>query len=171
MSTDLRARYTNQRVMTATPGQRIVMLYDRLALDLRRASGENGVGSGSGQAPAITSTGPTESGVVPRQKTGSAAEAAARSTPEAIADNIDHAMQILAELAGSLRPQPGATDSPVENLSQLYGYLLSELSAARSGETARLPGALGIVETLRAAWTEAVASTTSATTDSGSRVG
>jgi flagellar protein FliS len=34
---DLRARYLRDRVLTASPVQRVVMLYDRLALDLRLA--------------------------------------------------------------------------------------------------------------------------------------
>jgi flagellar protein FliS len=34
---DLRARFLRDRVMTATPAQRVVMLYERLTLDLARA--------------------------------------------------------------------------------------------------------------------------------------
>ena len=34
---DVRNRYLRERVLTATPAQRVVMLYDRLALDLTRA--------------------------------------------------------------------------------------------------------------------------------------
>lgn len=34
---DLRARFLRDRVMTATPAQRIVMLYDRLVVDVRQA--------------------------------------------------------------------------------------------------------------------------------------
>jgi flagellar secretion chaperone FliS len=34
---DARARFLRDRVLTATPGQRVVMLYDRLVLDLTRA--------------------------------------------------------------------------------------------------------------------------------------
>jgi flagellar secretion chaperone FliS len=34
---DARIRFLNDRVMTATPAQRVVMLFDRLALDLQRA--------------------------------------------------------------------------------------------------------------------------------------
>jgi flagellar protein FliS len=37
MTDDLRARFLRDRVMTATPAQRVVMLYDRLALDIARA--------------------------------------------------------------------------------------------------------------------------------------
>src|SRR5437867_3332498 len=40
---DARARFLRDRVLTATPAQRVVMLYDRLALDLARA--DNGVQS------------------------------------------------------------------------------------------------------------------------------
>jgi len=34
---DARIRFLNDRVLTATPAQRVVMLFDRLALDLQRA--------------------------------------------------------------------------------------------------------------------------------------
>jgi flagellar protein FliS len=121
MSADLRARYLNQRVMTATPGQRVVMLYDRLALDLVRAA-----------------------------DCYSANDALTAGT------HIDHAMQIVAELAGSLDTTAGG---PAENLASLYGYLLRELSTVLSGETARLAGAQGIIGTLRDAWSKAVTST------------
>lgn len=35
---EARARYLRDRVMTATPAQRIVMMYDRLSLDLTQAA-------------------------------------------------------------------------------------------------------------------------------------
>lgn len=123
MSTDMRAKYLNQRVMTATPGQRVVMLYDRLVLDLTRACD-------------IYATDPTD--------TYSANQA------------VSHAMQIVAELAGSLRQVP---DSPSDNLASIYGYLLQELTASMGGEARRLAGARTIVVTLRDAWAEAVSST------------
>ena len=41
---DIRARFLNDRVMTATPAQRIVMLYDRMLLDLRRAAAATDAG-------------------------------------------------------------------------------------------------------------------------------
>lgn len=128
MSTDMRARYLNQRVLTATPGQRVVMLYDRLSLDLTRAAD-------------IYATDPTD--------TYSAGQA------------VDHAMAIIAELAGSLRPTP---NSPSDNLASIYTYLLRELTAVRGGQATRLAGAQKIVGTLRAAWTEAVASTAATAT-------
>lgn len=37
---DVRARFLTDRVMTASPAQRVVMLYDRLGLDLARAENE-----------------------------------------------------------------------------------------------------------------------------------
>ncbi len=40
---EVRARYLRDRVMTATPAQRVVMLYDRLGLDLTRADDEQDV--------------------------------------------------------------------------------------------------------------------------------
>lgn len=116
MSTDLRARYLSQRVMTATPGQRVVMLYDRLHLDLQRAG---------------TVADPAESG-----------------------EHVSHAMEIVAELAGSLDQAAGG---PAENLASIYGYLLTELSTIRSGQTEKLAGCQRIVASLREAWTQAVA--------------
>lgn len=135
MNGDMRARYLNQRVMTATPAQRVVMLYDRLALDLTRAFD-------------IYATDPTD--------TFSAGQA------------IDHAMAIVAELAGSLRQTP---DSPADNLASIYNYLLRELASVRGGQTGRLDGVRKIVDTLRKAWTEAVASTAAPTASAGSWVG
>jgi flagellar protein FliS len=35
---ELRTRYLRERVLTASPAQRVVMLYDRLTLDLTRAA-------------------------------------------------------------------------------------------------------------------------------------
>ncbi len=119
MSTDLRGRYLNERVMTATPGQRVVMLYDRLHLDLARA-----------------------------------AAAAQQDDAAASGTHLDHATQIVAELAGSLDVTAGGA---AENLASLYGFLLAELVAVRSGATGRLAGAQQIVASLREAWTEAVA--------------
>lgn len=135
MSADMRARYLNQRVLTATPGQRVVMLYDRLALDLTRAAD-------------IYATDPTD--------TFSAGQA------------IDHAMAIVAELAGSLRP---TKDSPAENLASIYTYLLRELTAVRGGQIARLAGTAKIVGTLREAWTAAVAQTATPSAAAGAWVG
>jgi len=116
MTSDLRARYLSDRVLTATPAQRVVMLYDRLQLDLARADG------------AID---PADRG-----------------------DHLDHALLVVAELAGSLDVHAGG---PAENLSALYGYLIGELVAARGGRTDRLPGARSIVESLREAWAVAAA--------------
>ncbi len=123
MSADPRARYLHQRVMTATPGQRVVMLYDRLALDLTRAD-----------------------------------DALGQTVPDVYSarQHVDHAMQIVAELAGSLRHENGG---PADNLASIYNYLLGELTAVRGGATARLAGARDIVGTLRDAWATAVTST------------
>lgn len=135
MSADMRARYLNQRVLTATPGQRVVMLYDRLSLDLTRAAD-------------IYATDPTD--------TYSAGQ------------SIDHAMAIIAELAGSLRATP---NSPADNLASIYTYLLRELTAVRGGAIARLAGAAKIVGSLRDAWATAVASTAAGPTAPGAWVG
>ncbi|MEO7125502.1 MAG: flagellar export chaperone FliS [Nakamurella sp.] len=135
MSIGMRARYLNERVLTATPGQRVVMLYDRLALDLVRAGD-------------IYATDPTD--------TFSAGQA------------IDHAMAIVAELAGSLRATP---NSPADNLASIYSYLIRELTAVRGGQSSRLAGTAKIVGSLREAWTTAIAQTASTPTTAGAWVG
>lgn len=42
---DIRTRFLRDRVMTATPAQRVVLLYDRLVLDLARARDAQDAGS------------------------------------------------------------------------------------------------------------------------------
>lgn len=117
MSADeLRARYLRDKVMTASPAQRVVMLYDRLGLDLNRAA----------SAPADQ---PAEAGI-----------------------HLGHAMQIVAELQSSLEVTAGG---PADNLVAIYGYLLRELIAIRSGDPARLPAVIEMVAGLRQAWAAA----------------
>ena len=111
---DIRQRFLRDRIMTATPVQRVVMLYDRLSLDLARAR---------------------------------AVEAPADARPHLV-----HATQIVAELLGSL--DHAVTDSPAENLAQLYNYLLRELLVAQtSADHGRLETVETIVTELGAAWT------------------
>jgi flagellar protein FliS len=43
MTNEVRDRYLRDRVLTASPVQRVVMLYDRLSLDLARAAGSEAV--------------------------------------------------------------------------------------------------------------------------------
>jgi flagellar secretion chaperone FliS len=111
MTDDLRARFLRDRVLTATPAQRVVMLYDRLALDLARASND----------------------------------------AEPASEDIDHAVQIVAELRASLDVTAGG---PAENLADIYGFLLRELLTIRGGQHDALPKVAAIVETLRQAWTQ-----------------
>jgi flagellar protein FliS len=121
---ELRARYLRDRVLTATPAQRVVMLYDRLGLDLTLA--------------------------------------ASAEDSFAVGERLSHAMQVVAELQASLDVTAGG---PAENLTSIYGYLMSELIAARGGEIARLDGAARIVTTLREAWAKASESVTSTPPD------
>ena len=73
---DIRARFLRDRVLTASPAQRVVMLYDRLLLDLRlAASADDAFDAGT---------------------------------------KVSHALQVLAELHGSLDVSHGG---PAENLS------------------------------------------------------
>jgi len=46
-----RARYVDDAVTTASPGRLLVMLYDRLVLDLQRAEAEQREGNRGGAAP------------------------------------------------------------------------------------------------------------------------
>lgn len=122
---EVRARYLRDRVMTATPAQRVVMLYDRLGLDLLRAISTDDLYD--------------------------------------YGQNITHAMEVIAELRASLDIAAGG---PAENLAAIYGYLIGELIAARSGDRQRLSGTGEIVTSLRGAWAQAgdlvsAASTTS----------
>lgn len=51
---EVRERYLRDRVMTATPAQRVVMLYDRLGLDLTLAEGsEDAIAAGGHLAHAM----------------------------------------------------------------------------------------------------------------------
>lgn len=124
-----RARYLADAVATASPARRIVLLYDRLWLDLQRAQ-------------AATDAAAT-----------AATEAAGTVVPGAARDHLLHAQQIVAELLGSLDASAwtGAAD-----LAALYGYLLSEL-IAECGETraGRLAGMATIVANLRSTWQQA----------------
>jgi flagellar protein FliS len=114
---DVRARFLRDRVLTASPAQRVVMLYDRLLLDLRLAAS-----------------------VDDRFDAG---------------PHVSHALQVLAELHGSLDVTHGG---PAENLSAIYGYLIGRLLEARmSGDLADLPTATTIVADLREAWAQAAA--------------
>ena len=120
---DVRARYLRDRVLTASPAQRVVMLYDRLLLDLRLAA--------------------------------TADDAYAMGT------NVSHALQVLAELQGSLDHRHGG---PAENLSAIYGYLIGRLLEARiSGDLTGLDALISIIGDLRSAWAQAAMPDTSST--------
>jgi flagellar protein FliS len=112
---EARERFLRNRVMTATPAQRIVLLYDRLGLDLTRAS-----------------TAPDD---------------------YTFGSHLSHALAIVSELLGSLDVSAGG---PAENLASIYGYLTTELLAARGEhDAARVETVAGIVTTLREAWAQA----------------
>lgn len=119
---DVRARYLRDRVLTASPAQRVVMLYDRMLLDLRLAA----------TADDTYTTG----------------------------THVSHALQILAELQGSLDHRHGG---PAENLTSIYAYLIGRLLEARiSGDLAGLDALITIITDLRAAWAQAAMPDTSA---------
>jgi flagellar protein FliS len=67
--------------------------------------------------------------------------------------NVSHAVQILAELQGSLDHRHGG---PAENLSAIYGYLIGNLLQARiSGDLTGLDGYIAMIADLRHAWAQA----------------
>jgi flagellar protein FliS len=121
----LRSRYLAESVATASPGRLLVMLYDRLVLDLMRA--EEALGAGNRQ------------------------ESAAQLT---------HAQDIIVELRGTLDVTAWEGAS---GLAQLYAFLLRELMAANvRGDAGRVAGCRGLIEPLRDAWREAIATTAAA---------
>lgn len=127
MSTaQLRRRYAQDSVTTASPARLVTMLYDRLARDLATAE-------------------------------------LALSVPDIPAAHqaLRHAQDIVAELAGSLRPEEWAGGPALANL---YTYLLEQLVAANVHKDVALVAACSaIVEPLREAWHEAAAATGAAT--------
>ena len=123
-----RARYLADAVTTATPARRIVLLYDRLWLDIQRAQAAQEAPDPAGRA------------------LWDGAEAAVR-------DHLQHAQQIVAELLGSL--DQGAWAGAAD-LAALYGYLLRELIAeAGAPRPGRLVLIGTIVSDLRATWQQA----------------
>jgi flagellar protein FliS len=117
----LRARYMGDAVTTASPQRLLVMLYDRLALDLERAQ---------------------------------AAFAAGDRTEANL--QLQHAQDIVLELRSSL--QVDAWESG-PRLAALYSWLLGELVQANvKADRNRVASCLQVVEPLRDAWRQAVAS-------------
>lgn len=121
----LRERYLRDAVTTASPAKLLVMLYDRLVLDLAR--GEQALRDGD------------------RDGAGT---------------QIQHAQDILLELRVSL--DLTAWDGAA-GLSQLYGFLLTELIQANIRRDAdRVAACRVLVEPLRDAWREAAAASAAA---------
>ena len=116
----LRARYMGDTVTTASPQRLLVMLYDRLALDLER--GMTALAEGD------------------------------RPTAD---ENLQHAQDIVLELRSSLRVDAW---EGAPRLAALYTWLISELVQANvKGDRNRVASCLQVVEPLRDAWRQAVA--------------
>ena len=104
-----RARYLADAVATATPARRIVLLYDRLWLDIQRA-----------QAAADSAA------------VADSAEFAAR-------DHLQHAQQIVAELLGSLDVTAWSGAADLASLySYLLRELIAEVLEPRPGRLAAI---------------------------------
>ena len=116
----LRARYMGDAVTTASPQRLLVMLYDRLALDLERA---------------LT--------------------ALADGNRPAAGEQLQHAQEIVLELRSSLRVDAW---EGAPRLAALYTWLISELVQANvKADRNRVASCLQVVEPLRDAWRQAVA--------------
>jgi flagellar protein FliS len=124
MTTDPgRLRYLADSVATATPAQRVVMLYDRLSLDIERAA--------------------------TAAETAASVDAGAAPTTDHVS-HVRHAQQIVAELMSSLDV---TVWSGAHDLASIYGYLIIEFIAAhRRPDAARLRATGVIVADLRSAW-------------------
>jgi flagellar protein FliS len=121
------SRYLADTVNTATPAQLVVMLYDRLGLDLRRA---------------------TES--LENLEKSPSNPFAARV---AAAPHLLHAQQILAELLASLKTD--AWDG-ADNLAGIYSFLINGLvSMSLAPDPLRLKAFAEIIAGLRTAWQSA----------------
>lgn len=131
---EVRARYLRDRVLTASPAQRVVMLYDRLGLDLTLA--QAALTDGSNAADAVP---------------GATRDVVAAGT------HLGHAMQVVAELQSSLDTSAGG---PAANLASLYAFLVGELVAIRGGAVDKLPAVAEMVSTLRDAWAQAAQAVT-----------
>jgi flagellar protein FliS len=130
----LRARYLAQSVATASPAQLLVMVYDRLVVDLTQAE-----------------------------------DALRAGDRELASARLKHAQDIVAELRGTLdlSAWEGAT-----GLSQLYGFLLTELIKANvRGDADMAASCRGLVEPLRDAWREALQTTRAASAAAASPAG
>jgi flagellar protein FliS len=105
-----RARYLADTVATASPARRIVMLYDRLWLDIQRA-----------------------------QIAADAAAAAGLTLDPAAREHLFHAQQIVAELLGSLDVAAWPDGAGLASLyGYLLSELIAEAGQARPGRLAVL---------------------------------
>jgi flagellar protein FliS len=102
-----RARYLADAVATATPARRIVLLYDRLWLDIQRAQAATDAAAG------------------------------VESRDSTARDQLQHAQQIVAELLGSLDLQAWSGATELASLySYLLRELIAEVLEPRPGRLA-----------------------------------
>jgi flagellar protein FliS len=132
MTTPMRARYLADSIATASPAKLLLMLYDRLVLDLSQA------------------------------------EEALRGPDRAAAnERLQHAQAIVIELRTSL--DPSAWDGG-PGLASVYTFLLTELiGTSVRADADRAAACRRLVEPLRDAWREAIASASAALTTTGAR--
>lgn len=133
----LRDRYLQDSISTASPGKLLLMLYDRLVLDLMQAE------------EALRATAARPSGERP-----TADEVLRRSGErERAHERLTHAQEIIVELRASLDVEAW---SGAPGLADLYSFLLTELIGANVARDAdRVAACRALVEPLRDAWHEA----------------
>ena len=141
----MRERYLSDSVSTASPGRLLVMLYERLVLDLSKAE------------LALRDSAAHMSAAHMSAANMSAANSSDARTNEnkVAAERLLHAQEIVLELNASLDASSWAGAA---GLSQIYGYLLSELITANVNRDAeKVKACRELVEPLLDAWRQAAA--------------
>lgn len=129
MTDDLRARFLRDRVLTATPAQRVVMLYDRLALDLARASSD-----------ADPTTGAIDHAVQIVAELRASLDVTAGGPAENLADLYGYLLRELLTIRGGERDALPEVMTMVETLRQAWTQAADQLA---TGSDAKLNAWVG----------------------------
>lgn len=144
MTSPLRDRYLQDSINTASPAKLLLMLYDRLVLDLMQA--EESLRTLHKLAEQGWISDPDER---ERKQNQRAEERTAAN------ERLTHAQEIVLELRTSLDVDAW---SGAPALANLYGWMLTELIGANINKDAdRVAACRSLVEPLRDTWREAAA--------------